>query len=879
MASHGGIPANMAVNSINGGAGIALTGVTSSGWSTAITAPSSAGTYTITVTDGSITSSPQVFSVVNVSSNIVDARFQNSQQQAIVDSRGNIWTINVNQQVAISGIVDTTTANVAYLAYVNGVMWRAVGTATTSISWYSNAALAAGSWMAGSNPLPSGYNFPLNTSIAYRNNDVLSTFGVNCSLNAANGSPVTSNGATVASLMNQLKCTLLRWPVVNGGVDSVASSLAASLPTIRVCYQVMLGNSWDFNGSGAGGTPNSVVSNLTNGLATWGSINRFFAVEGQQEVNVNDSNATVSNWVAGTTGFVNAVRSQSAWVDVPCVSLSIGNAPNTSIQNQIGNLVTQSGVNWANIHFYPSNGIDASPLYPTGTNWLSQDFAASSPGRTGLVSEFGYASYSDLYAPNLNNSWCTPAAGAKMTAGAYLTGYYFGSAGSFFYSLTNETGRGYGLFNNSSGSPFSMTSYWIQFLDFMYDNGATASTFSPGSLPFTLSYSGSGTPPFCMITADSSGNYYVILWNNDAVQTGSLPPADVTPSANNTTVTFPAIYSALTYDFITNSTVSLGSAVSAATLAIQGYPKILKVTLVSTGPTAPPQATGTDHNGNSYQYTTPVYSADFSTNNQSLVTSDTSGNVSAPLYVNNPQFGDGSVTSYTIANGCLTINQDSNSHGDGLNSCLNETLATTTAAPTTTIAGKPAYGYAFSGTSPPAPNGNGIVFRYGYYHCRLKTNFDLNPAGYTYYPTWWMYPTQGTEFSSGFMELDIFELYPPQANPNAYGQVIGHNGGNPGIPNVLSGGQSYGMSNSEGLLVGINGSAFNDYDVLWTPTFIQYWINGTGGGIMQMDTAIGWQNGTFVGNTAMNLASLWMVLILGTGVNWPVSYSEIQVWQ
>ena len=855
--------------SINGGAGIALTGVTSSGWSTAITAPSSAGTYTITVTDGSITSSPQVFSVVIVSSNIVDARFQNSQQQAIVDSRGNIWTINVNQQVAINGIVDTTTANVAYLAYVNGVMWRAVGTATTSISWYSNAALAAGSWMAGSNPLPSGYNFPLNTSIAYRNNDVLSTFGVNCSLNAANGSPVTSNGATVASLMNQLKCTLLRWPVVNGGVDSVASSLAASLPTIRVCYQVMLGNSWDFNGSGAGGTPNSVVSNLTNGLATWGSINRFFAVEGQQEVNVNDSNATVSNWVAGTTGFVNAVRSQSAWVDVPCVSLSIGNAPNTSIQNQIGNLVTQSGVNWANIHFYPSNGIDASSLYPTGTNWLSQDFAASAPGRTGLVSEFGYASYSDLYAPNLNNSWCTPAAGAKMTAGAYLTGYYFGSAGSFFYSLTNENGRGYGLFNNSSGSPFSMTSYWIQFLDFMYDNGATASTFSPGSLPFTLSYSGSGTQPFCMITADSSGNYYVILWNNDAVQTGSLPPADVTPSANNTTVTFPTVYSAVTYDFITNSTVSLGSSVSTATLAIQGYPKIIKVTPVSTGPTPPPQAVAAG-------YTTLVGGFEPS-NASSKITTDYSGGTAASFYPYNQYLTPPNVlpSGYTISSTTgLTLNSVVGGFGSGFASVCSHTLCTTSTAPVNGVV--------------PVNNGYGVAFQYGYFEALIETSYTI--TGANYYPTFWM---NGLDNTEPHLEIDIFEINPAVTTAgsggtsgfNQYGSIICWNG-NGGVGVVVPHLINTGGAAAPESQITKSPTVFNLFGMLWTPAGITYYINNVAGSTVSMNTSIPWDSGgsggtpgNYVGNTISGTQFCIVQIGTGTDGKWPLTVKYQRTWQ
>jgi hypothetical protein len=64
---------------------------------------------------------------------------------AIVDADGNKWTITDAGQVAVNGIVDTTTASVKALAYVNGMIWQKNvsnlwwGKTSPSDSWTPNA--------------------------------------------------------------------------------------------------------------------------------------------------------------------------------------------------------------------------------------------------------------------------------------------------------------------------------------------------------------------------------------------------------------------------------------------------------------------------------------------------------------------------------------------------------------------------------------------------------------------------------------------------------------------------------------------------------------------------------------------------------------------
>jgi hypothetical protein len=296
--------------------------------------------------------------------------------------------------------------------------------------------------------------------------------------------------------------------------------------------------------------------------------------------------------------------------------------------------------------------------------------------------------------------------------------------------------------------------------------------------------------------------------------------------------------------------------------------------------TAPPQATGKDLHGDTFQYTTLVFSAEF--NSTSDVSADTTGTVPAPFYLNNPDFGKGAVTSYTISGGALTISVDNDSHGDGLNSVQHSATSATTAAPTTIVAGRPVYGYAGSGLTPPTANGDGLAFRYGYFECSIRTTYTNTTS--SYFPTFWMFPTLPTQFANGFMELDIYELY-PRTNALVSGSFGGWNAGpqTSAIPAVLRGANSGGYPPNSAINR-TDPTVFNAIGVLWTPTFIQYWANGAGGDQISVDTAIPYVNGanpvgSFIGNDTMNIARLWMVIIIGTGISWPADYDYVRVFQ
>jgi hypothetical protein len=51
----------------------------------------------------------------------------------ITDAEGNVWTVTTGGQVAVNGLVDTTTGNVSHLAYANGLVWQE----NTADLWWS----------------------------------------------------------------------------------------------------------------------------------------------------------------------------------------------------------------------------------------------------------------------------------------------------------------------------------------------------------------------------------------------------------------------------------------------------------------------------------------------------------------------------------------------------------------------------------------------------------------------------------------------------------------------------------------------------------------------------------------------------------------------
>jgi hypothetical protein len=83
-----------------------------------------------------------------------------------------------------------------------------------------------------------------------------------------------------------------------------------------------------------------------------------------------------------------------------------------------------------------------------------------------------------------------------------------------------------------------------------------------------------------MVLQNAAGHFFLVLWNNDAVQTTGATPSDVTPPANNVTITLSvACTSGAIYDPTsgTSPVSTFGAVTTIGPVAIQGFPKIVQI--------------------------------------------------------------------------------------------------------------------------------------------------------------------------------------------------------------------------------------------------------------------------------------------------------------
>ena len=113
---------------------------------------------------------------------------------AITDAGGNKWTITSGGQVAFNGAADTSTANVAELAYVNNAIWQE----NASNLWWDKTS-PSGSWTAGASPLPQPIIIPGGTTsatVSQSQVSVVATAGSHMLFLGGSGDIVSLSGGT-----------------------------------------------------------------------------------------------------------------------------------------------------------------------------------------------------------------------------------------------------------------------------------------------------------------------------------------------------------------------------------------------------------------------------------------------------------------------------------------------------------------------------------------------------------------------------------------------------------------------------------------------------------------------------------------------------------
>lgn len=526
-----------------------------------IVAPT-AGLHTITVTDqvNSVTSGAIPFTVASATHiPVLDARVQNPSQK-FTDAQGVVWDIGLTAQCRANGVIDAITQQVDYMALMPGgqICQHGFG------AWYGEFQ-NNDSFVAITNPLPAG--------LAVRCADVMANWGYQINIDQGTG---FSNPTIIAASLNYLNSTLVRQQASPTHSANLAG-LVTAVPGLRFMLTPMLGTSADFNGSGSGGPANNVTTNLNQALADIGGASKVFSIEGQNQANANQPSGTAASWAAGNVGMANAVRAISSLANVPILNLSLSNSSETAaetIATSMGNQ-TVNGISWNNWQSFPTDGTGGGSPFSTVIGQLTNNQGVAAPGRVLNWTAVGYDQTNNA----ANGSHVTGAAGGKMLLSGFMTAYAGGVAAVVVYQMFNDAANGFQLFD-TAGNPNTMATYIHNFTTIWEDNGATASTFIPAPLGYTLAYSGSGTQASSLLMQSADGKFWLVLWNNDAVQTTGATPSNVTPAANNVTITLTvACTSGGIYDPTvgTSPASTFGAVTSIGPVAIQGYPKVVQI--------------------------------------------------------------------------------------------------------------------------------------------------------------------------------------------------------------------------------------------------------------------------------------------------------------
>jgi hypothetical protein len=317
--------------------------------------------------------------------------------------------------------------------------------------------------------------------------------------------------------------------------------------------------------------------------------------------------ASLGNTVQATAYFQQQLYALGQQIHLPVINMSFGSGWTAANNWQgdygtVGNLAAYA--NYANAHTYPNAGQlpDASIQQ---LNTLAQ-MAATQPVMT---TEIGWST-----------SVFDETAIAKYVLDATMDGIKDGDSGMYFYGLFDDGSGNWGLFN-ADGTPRPAATALHDLTTLLTDTGASAATFTPGSLNYTLSGTISGDNSVLIEKSDSS--FWLSLWN----ETESVnAPHTITVNLGEQAA------SVVEYDPLTGtSSIETWSNVSSVQVSVPDHPVLLEIiggssTSGGTGSTTSGSSTGTPSSSSSSSGTTSGQSSDPPSSGSTATTTTASPN-------------------------------------------------------------------------------------------------------------------------------------------------------------------------------------------------------------------------------------------------------------
>jgi len=271
-------------------------------------------------------------------------------------------------------------------------------------------------------------------------------------------------------------------------------------------------------------------------LADEGILN---AIEGGDEED-DSYPQSLGNTVAATALVQRQLYALGQQLKLPVINMSFGagwTAANDweGDYGSVGNLSAYA--TYANAHTYPNVG----QLPNAAIEALNSDAKLAATTRPVMTTEIGWTTTS-----------FSETAIAQYAVDATFDGIADGDAAMYFYALYDDSSGDFGLFN-ADGTARPAATALHNLTTLLADTGATAATFTPGSLNYSLS--GTQSTDNAILIEKSNGSFWIGLWNEGG-------------ATHTVTVTLPAAAAEIeVFDTITG-TSSIESASNANSVAV-----------------------------------------------------------------------------------------------------------------------------------------------------------------------------------------------------------------------------------------------------------------------------------------------------------------------
>jgi serralysin len=282
-------------------------------------------------------------------------------------------------------------------------------------------------------------------------------------------------------------------------------------------------------------------------LADEGVLN---AIEGGDEED-DSYPQSLGNTLAATALVQQQLYALGQKLGLPVINMSFGagwTAANDweGDYGSVGNLAAYA--TYANAHTYPNPG----QLPNDAIEQLNADAELAAAGRPVITTEIGW-----------NTSSVNETTIAQYVVDAAFDGIADGDAGMYFYALYDDSSGDWGLFN-ANGTPRPAATALHDLTTLLADTGASAATFKPGSLAYSLS--GTQSTDNSILIEKSNGSFWIGLWNEGG-------------STHTVTVTLPSAASEIeVFDPITGtSATKSASDTSTISVSLGGDPLLIEI--------------------------------------------------------------------------------------------------------------------------------------------------------------------------------------------------------------------------------------------------------------------------------------------------------------